>query len=173
MREAGTGTSATAWKCQESSACGSQLVRAGEWQIGLGLFARILQSSERVAWQLWSMLSRSSSCMCRDVQDCLAEAMRACGLGFCWQGAISLLLRSDKQACSKHVGTQRLSMNNLHALRLMIYAVRLKAHALSSGAWRERRSQDIEDWNFVLTTCRRSEQWQAGPSRGGHGWMLS
>lgn len=79
-----------------TSTVGDACARAGEWQIGLGLFARILQSSER---------------------DCLAEAMRACGLGFCWQGAISLLLRSDKQ--------------------------------------------DIEDWNFVLTTCRRSEQWQA------------
>ncbi|CAE7207399.1 unnamed protein product [Symbiodinium necroappetens] len=80
---------------------GDACERAGEWQIGLGLLVQFLHSGEA-----------------QDVlAPCLAQAMSTCCLGFCWQGAISLLLRCD--------------------------------------------TQDIQDWNFVMTTCRRSEQWQA------------
>ncbi|CAE7463699.1 unnamed protein product [Symbiodinium natans] len=78
-----------------TSATADAMTRAGEWQLGLGILQQFLPNSD---------------------SEALTAAIRTCCVGLCWEGAISLLLRSE---------------------------------------------QDIQDWNWVLTTCRRSEQWQA------------
>ncbi|CAE7751612.1 PTAC2 [Symbiodinium pilosum] len=80
-----------------TAAASHACTRAGEWQLGLSLLEPFLEIS--------------------DSQDCTREVMHACGLGLCWQGAVSLLLRSEMK--------------------------------------------DINDWNFVISACQKSKQWQA------------